>query len=110
MAMSDETFLRQKGIQKRMQCNAATASRIKDAFVTAEQLVDAVESGDPLMERDGIGPSTAQTIRDWWEVRFEREKKMPSGSVKDRTKRSATIVLHSSWPDALGMEVDDAGF
>lgn len=102
--ISDHTFLRKGGVRKRMRCSGQTATRIEDTFVTAEQLVDAVESDEPLTDIDGIGPSTAETIEEWWEDRFEREEKMGSGSVERTGAKSATIHFHNSWADALGME------
>lgn len=96
----DYTFLRKRGIRKRMRCSGQTASRIKDAFITVEQLVDAVEEGD-LTDREGVGPKTAETIRDWWEHRFEREEQMNSSSVERTGSKTAAIHFHSSWGDAL---------
>ena len=112
MAQSQEsddlpTFLRQTGIRKRMQCKGSVAHNIEKAFVTVPQLLEAVESEEPLTETDGIGPKTAEVIGDWYEHREERERNMPSSSVTERSLNSATISLHSSWADELGIEVED---
>lgn len=106
--MPSDTLLQQKGIQRRMQCTANVASNIESAFVTVEQLVDAVESDTPLTEIDGVGPKTAETIQEWWAERFERERRMDGATMERTSTRSAMIHLHKSWADALGMEVDDA--
>jgi len=96
------TFLRKRGVRKRMRCSGQVARRIEDAFVTAEQLVDAVESDQELAEHDGIGPKTAEIIEDWWENRFEREDKINSGSIEPTGSKSATIHFHESWNGAIG--------
>jgi len=106
MAPSDHTFLRKNGIRQRMHCDGQTAARIEDVFVTVEQLVDAVESDEPLTDRDGIGPKTADVIEEWWESRFEREEQMDSGTFERTGAKTATIHIHTSWADALGMEVE----
>lgn len=95
-------ILRSRGIQMRMQCRPQVASRIEDAFVTVGQLVDAVESDQPLTDHDGIGPATAEVIERWWESRFEREEKMNGGSVERTGLKTATIHFHSSWSPVLG--------
>lgn len=102
--MSDDTLLRQRGIRKRMRCSGQVAHRIEDAFVTVEQLVDAVESDDGLTETDGIGPATAETIEDWWDNRFEREEQMDSSSVERTGAKTASIHFHNSWMDAIRVE------
>lgn len=96
------TFLQQRGIRKRMQCSGQVAHQIEEAFVTAEQLVEAVESDQDLTEHDGIGTKTAQIIRDWWNNRFEREEQISSGSVERTGAKTATIHFHNSWSDAIG--------
>lgn len=100
----DATFLRKRGIRKRMRCSGQVATRIEDTFVTAEQLVQAVESDDPLTEYDGIGPKTAEVIEEWWENRFEREEKMSSSTFERTGAKTASIYFHSSWEDAIGGE------
>jgi len=89
-----------------MQCKGQTAKRIEKTFTTAEQLIEAVESDQPLTERDGIGPKTAETINEWWNVRFERERKMDSSEFERTGKNTASIHFHASWKDALGMHTD----
>lgn len=96
----DYTIMRKRGIKKRMRCSGQSASRIEDAFVTAEQLVDAVEDGD-LTDHEGIGPKTAETIREWWEHRFEREEQMNNSSVERTGSKTRTIHFYSSWEGAL---------
>ncbi|WP_049985730.1 hypothetical protein [Halobellus rufus] len=98
----DPIFLRQRGIQMRMQCKPQVASRIEDAFVTVGQLVDAVESDQSLTDHDGIGPATAEVIERWWENRFEREEKMDGGSVERTGAKTATIHFHKSWSPVIG--------
>lgn len=102
------TFLRKLGIRKRMRCSGQIAHRIEETFVTVEQLVQAIKSDKPLTEYDGIGPSTAETIEDWWENRFEREEKMDGSSLERTGAKSATIHFHNSWAGAIGMEVAEA--
>lgn len=106
--ISEHTFLRKPGIRKRMRCRGQIAHRIEDTFVTVEQLVEAVESDQPLTEYDGIGPSTAEVIEEWWANRYEREEQMTSSSVERTSSKSATIHFHNSWADALGMEEAEA--
>ncbi len=101
-------ILRKKGIEKRMRCSAQTASRIEDAFVTAEQLVEAVVSERPLTEHDGIGPKTAEAIQEWWENRFEREEEISIGSVEGTGAKTASIYFHRSWEDVLETESGEA--
>lgn len=110
MSDDDPTFLRQRGIRKRMQCSGQVAHQIDEAFVTVEQLVEAVESDNPLTEYDGIGPTTAETIEDWWDNRFEREEQIGSSSVEETGAKTATIHFHASWSDAIGdrPEPDDS--
>lgn len=85
-----------------MQCSGQAAHRIGEAFVTVEQLVDAIESDRGLTEHDGIGPKTAEIIEDWWDNRFEREDKMGGGSVERTGAKTATIHFHNSWSEAIG--------
>jgi Holliday junction resolvasome RuvABC DNA-binding subunit len=92
-----------------MRCSGQAAHRIEETFVTAEQLVEAVESDKELTDYDGIGPKTAEIIEDWWENRFEREENMDSSSVERTSSKSATIHFHSSWSDALGERYTDTG-
>lgn len=99
---SSATYLTQHGIQKRMQCSGQVASRIEETFVTAEQLVDAVESEKDLTDYDEIGPVTAEAIEDWWEYRFEREEKVGSGSFERTGPKTATVHIYRSWEDAIG--------
>jgi hypothetical protein len=101
MSTDDHTFLRKRGIKKRMRCDGGTASRIEDTFVTVEQLVDAVESDEPLTNYDGIGPKTAETIREWWDHRFEVEEQMGGGELEKTGAKTATIHFHESWEDTL---------
>ena len=99
--MADDTLLRKRGIQRRMKCDGATATRIEDAFVTVEKLVAAVEADAPLTGTDGIGPATAETIREWWAVRFAREDAMSGNSVERTGAKTATIHFHTSWAPVL---------
>lgn len=103
------TLLRKRGIRKRMQCSGQVASQIEDAFVTVEQLVDAIESDEELTERDGIGPKTGETIEEWWENRFEREEKMTAGDFERTGAKTATIHFHNSWSKAIGERSVDTG-
>lgn len=105
--MSDATFLNQRGVRRRMKCNGQTASIIDDAFVTVEQLVEAVESDDPLTTIDGIGPATAETIEEWWAERYEREWKMDGAEFRKTGAKTASIYNLGDWSDALDMEGDD---
>lgn len=100
------TVLKKQGIKKRMRCSSQAASRIEDTFVTAEQLVEAVLSEQPLTENDGIGAKTAEVIEEWWENRFEREEEMGSSSLERTGAKTASIYFHSPWEDVL--ETEDA--
>lgn len=82
------------------------ASQIEQTFVTAEQLIDAVESGE-LEEHDGVGEKTAKKIYEWSENAEEREEKVNKTVFKKQSERSATISFYNSWVDALGIEVND---
>jgi len=104
MSQKSPSLLRKRGIRKRMHCSAQAASRIEDTFVTAEQLVEAVQSDQPLTEYDGIGPKTAEVIEEWWEHRFKREEAMDSGEVERTGSKTATIHFHNSWEDAIKIE------
>ena len=101
------TILRKAGIRRRMRCSGNVAHSIKEAFPTVVQLLEACESDDALTDYDGIGPASAEAIEDWYEHREERERNMTAGTVTSRSLNSATIALHSSWADELGMESDD---
>jgi len=90
-----------------MHCSGQVANRIKDIFVTVEQLVEAVQSDKSLTEYDGVGPKTDEVIKEWWENRFKREEAMDSGEVKRTGSNSATIYFHSSWEDAIRTENND---
>ena len=103
------TLLQQTGIRRRMKCSGTVAHQIQEAFVTVSQLVDAVESDEPIIEIDGIGPKTAETIERWYENREERERNMPSATLTERSTNSASIALHSSWADELGIDGDADG-
>lgn len=101
------TMLRQGGIRQRMKCGGSIAHNIEEAFVTVEQLVDAIESDDTLTDVDGIGPKTAEVIEDWWENREQREANARSSTVTRESSRSLSISIHRSWEDALGIEVSE---
>lgn len=115
MAMSESqepddgspTLLRQDSIQQRMQCSGSVAHNIEEAFVTVGQLIDAIESDDPLTDVDGIGPKTSDVILDWWENREQREAKANSATVTKQSSRSLSISFHPSWEGALGIEVSE---
>jgi hypothetical protein len=107
--MADDTLLTQTDIQKRMNCHGRTADRIETAFVTVEKLVEATESDEDLTEYPGIGPKTEPVIEEWWDNRFERERQMDASSVERTGAKTATIHLHQSWADAIGMETEDSG-
>lgn len=99
--MTDDTLLRKTGVQRRMQCSGNIAHIVVEAFVTVEQLIDAIESDEPLTDCDGIGPSTVDVIENWWDDRFDREVQMPDSTVTRQSSKSASIELHHSWDDAL---------
>lgn len=101
------TFLNKRAIQKRMQCKARTAARIDNQFVTVEQLVTAIESDKPLVELDGIGPTTADAIMSWWDVRFEREEQMQSAEFVKTGAQTASVYNLGDWSAAIGLEEDD---
>jgi len=105
-AFEQHTMLRKGGIQQRMRCSGQIAHRIETTFVTVEQLLEAIESDDKLTDYDGIGPKTAEKIREWYENREEREKRATAATVKRTSSRSMNISFHQSWADALGIEVD----
>jgi len=104
----DDTLLRKSGIQQRMRCKGSVAHNIEEAFVTVEQMVDAIEADEPLTDVNGIGPKTAQVIEDWWENREEREENA-SSTVKRTSGSSISISFHQPWDDALGIDTAETG-
>lgn len=104
---TDHTFLRDGAIRQRMKCRGGMATNIEKTFVTVQQLLDAVESDEPLTEIDGIGPKTAETVRDWYENREERERNARSSTVTRTSSKTLSIEFHGSWADALGIEVEE---
>lgn len=103
-----DTLLGKGAIQQRMKCKGVVASNIEKTFVTVEQLLEAVESEEPLTAVDGVGPATAEVIEDWYEHREEREANARRSTFKRTSNTSATISFHRSWADALGIEVPDS--
>lgn len=101
--MAGDTLLNKRGVRKRMRTDGRTAARIEDVFVTAEQLVDACESEGPLTEVDGIGPSTAVVIADWWDDAEEIERKVDNGEFVRTGAKTATVYNLGDWSDALGV-------
>ncbi|QRY21773.1 hypothetical protein JT689_01540 (plasmid) [Halobacterium sp. GSL-19] len=108
MSAEQNTLLGVDAIQQRMTCSALVARQIKDAFVTVEQLLDAVESEKPLTEVDGVGPKTKEVIEEWYETSEEREQDARAATFTRTSSTSATITFHNSWADALGIEEVDA--
>jgi len=103
----DDTLLRNGAIQQRMKCGGSMAANIEETFVTVEQLVDAINADDPLTDRRGVGPKTAEVIHDWYENREEREKHAQNATVERTSGSSFSISFLGSWADALGIEVED---
>ena len=105
---TDYTMIRSGAVRQRMQCDGATATRIEKTFVTVEQLLDAVESDDPLTDIDGIGPATADVINDWYEHREEREANARESTATRTSSKTLSISFHGSWAEPLGIdEVED---
>lgn len=102
----EPTYLRDDDVKQRMKTRGGTAGNIADAFGNVESLVDACEAGEDLTEYDGIGPATAESIREWWDNRFNRERMANNQTVTPTGKRSAIITFHKSWVNALGMDDD----
>lgn len=105
--MTTDTLLNKRGVRKRMQTDGRTAARIEDVFVTAEQLVEACESDEPLTEVDGIGPSTAEVISEWWDNAEEIERKIDKGEFVRTGAQTASIYNLGDWSDALGIDTED---
>jgi len=103
----EPTHLRAADVNQRMQTKGGMAKSIKSAFGSVESLLEAIEADAKLTDYDGIGPKTAQCIKNWYENRFEREKFASSQTMTKKTSRSATITFHKSWEHALGMDGDD---
>lgn len=101
------TFLRKGEIQQRMMCSGSVATNIENTFVTVEQLLDAIESDEPLTLVSGIGPKTAEVITDWYENRFEREEAASGSTIKQTSNTSLNISFHPSWDDAIGDDGDE---
>lgn len=95
------TILRVEDIQQRMQCTGNIAHNIEDAFVTVEQLIEAIESDTPLTDTTGIGPQTASAITDWYENREQREEHANEATVTRTSNTSLTVTLHTSWEPAI---------
>jgi NAD-dependent DNA ligase len=102
--MSDSTLMQKRGIQRRMQVSKNIAHIIKQTFTTAESLIEAVETHDDLTEIRGIGPQTATAIKDWWDVRYEREADMNYTAFDKPSDRAMNIYFINSWEDALEQE------
>lgn len=62
----DPTFLSKRWVKKNIRVTGSQASAIHDAFVTREQLLDALESGEDLTDYDGIGDKTRIALWDWF--------------------------------------------
>ena len=105
--MTDATFIQSRGVRRRMQCSGQVASIIEKEFVTAEQLVEAVETHDDLTEIDGVGRRTAEVIEDWWEVREERERQIQNAEFERTGANTASIYFIPDWSDALGIDDTD---
>lgn len=84
-------FLRKAWVKQNMDVNGNQARAIHDAFVTKGQLVDALEAGEDIEERDGIGTKTARAIWSWY-------KNIYNGSVEP----DGTLVL-----DDNGLHIPD---
>lgn len=102
------TFLRKGGIRQRMRCSGSVAANIEKTFVTVEKLLEAVESDEPLTDVRGVGPKTAEVITEWHENREEREAKAKSATVNRTSKTTLSISFHTSWEDALGIQVGES--
>lgn len=103
------TYLREADVKQRMKTRGGTATNIADAFGSVEALVEACENGEDLTEYDGIGPATAESIEEWWADAEAREQMARSTTVTKDSARSATIMFHNSWANALGIEEPDDG-
>ena len=101
------SFMTRSGIRQRMKCDAGMARRIKDTFVTVEQLLRAVESDDDLTSIDNVGPATASTIEEWYENREQREREAKTATVERTSSKSLTIKNNGDWSDALGTEITE---
>jgi len=60
------TILRKRWVKHNIDVNGRQASALHDAFVTKDQLVDALESGEDLEAYDGIGEKTASAVWKWF--------------------------------------------
>ena len=100
-------FLTQEGIQERMQCTGSVAYNIEEAFVTVSQLLEAIASDDPLTSHDGIGPQTAEVIKEWYENRKERERYASNVAIEVKSNTSMNITNIRSWAAPLGISLDE---
>lgn len=107
MNRESTTWMTPSGIRERMNCSGPMASRIEEKFITVEQLLDAIESDEPLTSVDGIGSTTAETICEWYENREEREKQAQAATVERTSSKSMTIKNNGDWTDALGIEATE---
>lgn len=62
----DVTFLNTKKLKREMDITGGQPNAIRNAFVTREQLLDALRDGEDLTERDGIGKKTADALWNWF--------------------------------------------
>lgn len=85
-------FLRKSWMKRHMNVSGRQASAIESAFVTKGQLVDALESGEDIEERDGIGPKTASSIWEWF-----REVYNGSVEVDDTLVLDDEGLHHPEW-------------
>lgn len=102
-----DTLLQKQDIQSRMRCSGAIAARIEDIFTTVERLVEAVESDRELTSYEGIGPTTALVIEEWWSNRYKRERQVDKCTVEWTSDKAATIKFHHSWAVAITEEPGD---
>lgn len=88
----DTVFILDKSwVKQNMNVDGNQARAIHDAFVTKGQLIDALESGEDIEERDGIGTKTARALWSWF-------KNIHNGTVE----ADETLVL-----DDDGLHVPD---
>lgn len=97
----DDTLLTKGAIKQRMKCSGAMATRIEKTFVTVEQLLEQIESDQPLSEIEDIGPETELVIEDWYDNRDEREEHADTMTVEKKSARSLVVKNNGSWKEAL---------
>lgn len=101
---NNQTEMKIRAVRRRMECERQTATCITETFGTVERLVREVKSDEPLTKIDSIGTKEKEAIDEWWNNRFERERKMNDTEYVSVGRGSGIVYDLGDWSDALGMK------